>query len=195
MATLPEIGTPVATLPEIGTPVATLPEIGIPVATLPEIGTPVATLPEIGIPVANLPEIGTPVATLPEIGTPVATLPEIGIPVATLPEIGIPVATLPGAWHGRVSAGDGQPSVNVLWLGEVESLICNFCLSVAACKLVWADLPWDTLACCWDIKQPTNIQAYVQSLLLVLAFACKNWNCVQMIYSKSVYYLLKLIWT
>ena len=55
-------------------------------------------------------------------------------------KIGTPVATLPGAWHYRVSAGTGQPSVSILWLGEVESLICNFYLSVAARKIVCADL-------------------------------------------------------
>ena len=45
------------------------------------------------------------------------------------------VATLPGAWHYRVSAGTGQPGVSMLWLGEIESLICNFYLSVAAHKI------------------------------------------------------------
>ena len=55
-------------------------------------------------------------------------------------KIGTPVATLPGAWCYRVSAGTGQPSVSKLWLGEVESLICSFYPSVAAYKLVWADL-------------------------------------------------------
>ena len=50
-------------------------------------------------------------------------------------KIGTPVATLPGAWWCRVSTGTGWTSVNVLWLGEVESLICSFCLSVAACKI------------------------------------------------------------
>ena len=50
-----------------------------------------------------------------------------------------PVATLPGAWHYRVSAGTGRSGVSILWLGEVERLICNFCLSVAARKIVWAD--------------------------------------------------------
>ena len=56
-------------------------------------------------------------------------------------KIGTPVADLPGAWHYRVSAGTGQPGVSILWLGEVESLICNFYLSdcVAAHKIVWAD--------------------------------------------------------
>ena len=54
-------------------------------------------------------------------------------------KIGTPVATLPGAWRYRVSAGTGRPGVSRLWLGEVESLICNFCLSVAARKIVWAD--------------------------------------------------------
>ena len=53
--------------------------------------------------------------------------------------IGTPVATLPGAWRYRVSAGTGRPGVSILWLGEMESLICNFYLSVAARKIVWAD--------------------------------------------------------
>ena len=39
---------------------------------------------------------------------------------------------------------------------EVGSLICNLCLSMTACKIVQIG-PGDTLACCWDVKQPTNI--------------------------------------
>ena len=62
-------------------------------------------------------------------------------------EIGTPVATLPGAWRYRVRVGTGRPGVSILWLGEVESLICNFCLSVATSTVVFAD-PWDTLAYC-----------------------------------------------
>ena len=54
-------------------------------------------------------------------------------------KIGTPVATLPGAWHSRVSAGTGWPGVSILSLGEVESLICNFYLSVTAYKIVCAD--------------------------------------------------------
>ena len=52
---------------------------------------------------------------------------------------GTPVATLPGPWHYRVTAGAGRSGVSILWLGEVESLICNFYLSVAAHKIVYAD--------------------------------------------------------
>ena len=59
----------------------------------------------------------------------------VGLVVNTLP-----VATLPGAWCYRVSAGTGWPSVSILWLGETESLVCNFCLSVAARQIVWAVL-------------------------------------------------------
>ena len=55
-------------------------------------------------------------------------------------KIGTPVATLPGAWCYRVSAGIGQPVVSILWPGEMESLVCNFYLSMAARKIVWADL-------------------------------------------------------
>ena len=77
-------------------------------------------------------------------------------------KIGTPVATLPGAWHYRVSAGTGRPGVSILWLGEVESLSCNFYLSVAARKLSVQIRPWDALACCWDVKQPTNQQTNKQ---------------------------------
>ena len=51
-------------------------------------------------------------------------------------KIGTPVATLPGAWRYRVSTGTGRPGVSILGLGEVERLICNFYLSVAARKIV-----------------------------------------------------------
>ena len=52
-------------------------------------------------------------------------------------KIGTLVATLPGTWHYRVSTGTGQQGVGILLLclGEVESLICNFYLSVAARKI------------------------------------------------------------
>ena len=74
-------------------------------------------------------------------------------------KIGTPVATLPGAWHYRVSTGTGRPGVSIQWLGEVERLICNFYLSVAARQIVWADPSLRyTIACCWDVKQPTNKQ-------------------------------------
>ena len=54
-------------------------------------------------------------------------------------KIGTPVATLPGAWRYRVSAGTGRPGVSILWLGEMESLICSFYLGVAARKIACAD--------------------------------------------------------
>ena len=50
-------------------------------------------------------------------------------------KIGTPVATLPGAWRYRVSAGTGRPGVSILRLGEMESLVCNFYLSVVAHKI------------------------------------------------------------
>ena len=55
--------------------------------------------------------------------------------------IGTPVATLPGTWCYRVSARTGWPGVGILSLGEIASLVCNFCLHMAACTLSWADLP------------------------------------------------------
>ena len=72
-------------------------------------------------------------------------------------KIGTPVATLPGAWRYRVSAGTGRPGVSILWLGEVESLMCNFSVWQHA-HLSEQIRPWDTLACCWDVKQATNKQ-------------------------------------
>ena len=54
-------------------------------------------------------------------------------------KIGTPVATLPGAWRYRVSTGTGRPGVSILWLGEMESLVFNIFLSVAAREIVWAD--------------------------------------------------------
>ena len=80
-------------------------------------------------------------------------------------KIGTPVTNLPGTWCYRVSVGAGWPGVSVLWLGEMESLICNFYLSVAAHKIEQI-CPWDTLACCWDIKQPTNKTCTLCLLLL-----------------------------
>ena len=50
--------------------------------------------------------------------------------------MGTPVATLPGAWRFRVGAETGRPGVSILCLGEMESLVCNFYLSVAARKIV-----------------------------------------------------------
>ena len=65
------------------------------------------------------------------------------------------MATLLGAWHYRVHTVTDWPGVSILWLGEMENLICNFYLSVAACKIEQIHT-WDTLACCWDVKQTTN---------------------------------------
>ena len=65
------------------------------------------------------------------------------------------MAIPPGIWCYRVSTGTGWPGVSIPWLGKKESLICNFYVSVAACNIQQI-CPWDTQACCWDIKQPTN---------------------------------------
>ena len=79
--------------------------------------------------------------------------------------IGTPVSTEPGAWHYRVSAGTGWPGVSILWLGQVESLICSFTSVWQHVKLSEQIRPWDTLACCWDVKQPTNKQHAVFSVM------------------------------
>ena len=49
---------------------------------------------------------------------------------------GTPVATLTGAWRYKVNAGTGRPGVSILRLGEVESLVRSFYLSVAERKIV-----------------------------------------------------------
>ena len=51
-------------------------------------------------------------------------------------EIDTAVADLPGARRYRVSARTGRPGVSLPRLGETESLICNFYLSVTALALV-----------------------------------------------------------
>ena len=45
--------------------------------------------------------------------------------------IGPQVVTLPGAWCYRVSAGTGWPSISILWLGEIASLMSSFCLCLS----------------------------------------------------------------
>ena len=70
--------------------------------------------------------------------------------------IGTPVATLPGAWRYRISAGTGRPGVSILWMGEMESLIATSISVWQHIKLSEQICPWNTLACCWDVKQPTN---------------------------------------
>ena len=73
------------------------------------------------------------------------------------------MATLPGAWRYRVSAGSGWPGVSILWLGEMERLVCNFCLMWQHVKLSEQIRPWGTLACCWDVKQPSNNYASLEA--------------------------------
>ena len=51
-------------------------------------------------------------------------------------KISTPVATLPGAWRDKVSVGTVRPRIDLLWQGEVESLISNFYLSVTARPIV-----------------------------------------------------------
>ena len=83
-------------------------------------------------------------------------------------KIGTPVATLPGPWRYMVSAGTGWPSVSILWLGEMESLICNFYLSVAAHKIQQIR-PLDIIKCCWDVKQPTDKTLLAKWLVVLVS--------------------------
>ena len=67
-------------------------------------------------------------------------------------KIGTPVPTLPGAWRYRVSPGTGWLGVSVLcWVRyKVRSVT-----SVSVWQYVHLSeqiRPWETLACCWDVK-------------------------------------------
>ena len=85
-------------------------------------------------------------------------------------KIGTQVATLPGAWHYRVGLV-GPVSV---YCDRVRWKVWS-----ATSISVWQHVqlseqirPWDTLACCWEVKQPTNKQSYVKSWLLSFAWYC-----------------------
>ena len=62
-----------------------------------------------------------------------------------------------GFWRYKVRAGTGWPGVSILRLGE-RKFGPLFYLSVTARAIVWPapSLKTDTLACRWDVKQPTN---------------------------------------
>ena len=72
--------------------------------------------------------------------------------------IDTPVATLPGAWRCRVSAGTGWPvSIYCDWMSW--KVWCATSVSVwQQVNLSEQIRPWDTLACCWDVMQPTDKQ-------------------------------------
>ena len=82
-------------------------------------------------------------------------------------KIGTPVATLPGAWHYWVSTETGKPSVSILWLGEEVWSAISVSLWQHV-KLSEQIRPWDTLACCRDIMQPTKKQTQIWSLTVYL---------------------------
>ena len=84
---------------------------------------------------------------------------------------GTPVATLPGAWRYRISAGTGWPGVSILWLGEEEVWSATSISVWQHVKLPEQICPWDTLAYCWDVKQPTN-KLVIHLLLYFLVFCC-----------------------
>ena len=87
--------------------------------------------------------------------------------------ISTPLATLPGAWRYRVSAGTGC----------LMSVYCDWVRwkvwSVASIS-VWHHIklseqicPWDTLACCWDVKQQTTTTlpgAWYFRIVIIIAF-------------------------
>ena len=65
---------------------------------------------------------------------------------------GTPVATLQGAWRYRVSAGTGWPCASILWLGEIECLICSF----SVWQHIWAGSSIRYTSMLLDVKQLTN---------------------------------------
>ena len=87
-------------------------------------------------------------------------------------KIGTPVATLPGAWRYRVSTGTGRPGVSILWLSEKEVWPATSVSAWQHVKLSEQIRPWDTLACCWDVKQPINQTNHTRSWDFFFFFLC-----------------------
>ena len=69
--------------------------------------------------------------------------------------VGTQVATQPGDCRYGVSARTGLPGVSILWWGVTASFIGSFSVWQLG---QWSKqiCPWDTLACCWEVKLPTN---------------------------------------
>ena len=85
-------------------------------------------------------------------------------------KIATPVATLPGAWHYRVSTGTGWPGVTILWLDAVEHWSATSISVWQQVKLSEQICPWDTLAYCWDIKQPTKKPTTIKNCTVYIFF-------------------------
>ena len=86
-------------------------------------------------------------------------------------KIDSPMATMPGAWRYRDGTGTGWPGVSIPWLAETATLIGTF-ISVWQHKHLPEQIrPSNTLAFCWDNKQPTNYKSISLSFS-VCACAC-----------------------
>ena len=73
---------------------------------------------------------------------------------------------------GGVTAGTGWFRATILWWSEIETFLCNFCLS-GSCTLSYLICPWNALACCSDIQQPTNnLQETITELVYYVLFLC-----------------------
>ena len=72
-------------------------------------------------------------------------------------KIGTTAATLRCAWRYKVSTGTGWPCVRILtgWDRKFDLQLLSQCGSTCI-PLSEQIRHWDTQACCWDIKQPTN---------------------------------------
>ena len=75
--------------------------------------------------------------------------------------VGTLMASLQCAWHPKIDARTGWSGVSILWLGETVSLICSYYISVAACKIFYADpsLRYSLHVARMLLKQPTNNNA------------------------------------
>ena len=108
------------------------------------------------------------------------------------------VATLPGAWHDRVCARTCCPvSVSMLWLGEAASVIYSFCLCVAACTVVWADLSEIYFACCWGVRSNSSALSCLSaqtpcSFLHLLFFSNFSCCCCFCYFSTFVFMFLQI---
>ena len=84
------------------------------------------------------------------------------------------VASLQGAYHRKASASTGWPGDSVLWLKDWSATS----ISVAACTIVQADPSLRyTLACGWNVKQPTaNNNSSISFFFPLLLMCLKHYT-------------------
>ena len=77
----------------------------------------------------------------------------------------------------------------MLWLADPMSIYCDWLVPCQYTVTGWSHVsmqirPWDTLACCWDVKQPTNKQSHVSILWLAdpMSVYCDGWPHVSILW-------------